>query len=83
MTLLLLVGVSQASVIAAEKRSVIAAEKPSVSYRTNVQNEGWQNYVSDGTISGTSGKSLWLDLDSRKYITIYSLKRLNTRKLPS
>jgi|GEM_PF-4645366 len=51
--LLLIVGVSQ--------DSAIAAEKPSVSYRTHVQNEGWQNYVSDGTTSGTSGKSLRLE----------------------
>lgn len=41
--------------------SVMAAAQPSVSYRTHVQNEGWQNYVSDGTISGTSGKSLRLE----------------------
>lgn len=53
MSLLLIIGVSQAS--------VMAAAKPSVSYRTHVQNEGWQNYVSDGTISGTSGKSLRLE----------------------
>ncbi|TYC86363.1 Ig domain-containing protein [Acetobacterium wieringae] len=62
MSLLLIVGVSPAS--------VMAAAQPSVSYRTHVQNEGWQNYVSDGTISGTSGKSLRLEgieikLDSR------------------
>jgi len=59
---LLLIGVSPVS--------VMAAAQPSVSYRTHVQNEGWQNYVSNGTISGTSGKSLRLEgieikLDSR------------------
>lgn len=53
MSFLLLVGVSHAS--------VMAAAQPSVSYHTHVQNEGWQNYVSDGTISGTSGKSLRLE----------------------
>jgi len=53
MSLLLLIGVSPAS--------VMAAAQPSVSYRTHVQNEGWQNFVSDGTTSGTSGKSLRLE----------------------
>ena len=32
-----------------------------VSYRTHVQNEGWQDYVSDGALSGTKGKSLRLE----------------------
>jgi uncharacterized protein YjdB len=53
MSLLLLIGVSPAS--------VMAAAQPNVSYRTHVQNEGWQNFVSDGTTSGTSGKSLRLE----------------------
>ena len=53
MSLLLIVGVCQVS--------VMAAEQPSVSYRTHIQNEGWQNYVCDGTTSGTSGKSLRLE----------------------
>lgn len=29
-----------------------------VSYRTHVQNEGWQPYVTDGMMSGTKGKGL-------------------------
>lgn len=33
----------------------------SVSYRTHVQNEGWQSYVQDGKMSGTSGKSFRLE----------------------
>lgn len=33
----------------------------SVSYRTHVQNVGWQSYVQNGTTSGTSGKSLRLE----------------------
>ena len=32
-----------------------------VCYRTHVQNVGWQNYVSDGEMSGTSGRSLRLE----------------------
>src|SRR5699024_11627012 len=32
-----------------------------VSYRTHVQNEGWQDYVSDGALSGTKCKSLRLE----------------------
>lgn len=33
----------------------------SVSYRTHVQNVGWQDYVSDGKTSGTVGESLRLE----------------------
>jgi uncharacterized protein YjdB len=32
-----------------------------VAYRTHVQSYGWQGYVSDGTMSGTSGKSKRLE----------------------
>ena len=32
-----------------------------VSYTTHVRNIGWQNYVKDGTMAGTSGKSLRLE----------------------
>lgn len=35
--------------------------EPLVSYTTHVQNIGWQASVKDGTISGTSGKSLRLE----------------------
>ena len=34
---------------------------PSVTYCTHVQNEGWQNYVSNGAMSGTEGKSYRLE----------------------
>ena len=34
---------------------------PSVKYRTHVQKEGWQEYVKDGTKSGTTGKALRLE----------------------
>ena len=34
---------------------------PHVSYRTHVQRIGWQGYVSDGAMSGTSGRSLRLE----------------------
>lgn len=38
-----------------------ASATPSVSYRTHVQNVGWQNYVADGEMSGTSQQSLRLE----------------------
>ena len=43
------------------KSNVKAATTPSVSYRTHVQNVGWQNYVSNGAMAGTTGKSLRLE----------------------
>ncbi|MGN0362887.1 MAG: hypothetical protein ACI4ET_08610 [Bilifractor sp.] len=35
--------------------------EPTISYRTHVQNIGWQPYVTDGAISGTVGKSWRLE----------------------
>lgn len=32
-----------------------------VAYRTHVQNDGWQNYMYDGEVAGTSGRSLRLE----------------------
>jgi uncharacterized protein YjdB len=40
---------------------VNALADPHVSYRTHVQKKGWQKYVTDGAMSGTSGKSLRLE----------------------
>ncbi|MGV8906173.1 MAG: C39 family peptidase [Acetobacterium sp.] len=40
---------------------VMAVSTPSVSYRTHVQNEGWQEFVIAGDMSGTSGKGLRLE----------------------
>ena len=37
------------------------APNVSVYYRTHVQNVGWQGYVSNGAVSGTSGRSLRLE----------------------
>jgi hypothetical protein len=34
---------------------------PAIEYRTHVQNVGWQNFVADGAMSGTEGKSLRLE----------------------
>ena len=34
---------------------------PTVSYKTHVQDVGWQSYVSDGAVSGTSGQSKRLE----------------------
>ena len=39
----------------------IPAITPNVSYRTHVQRIGWQKYVVDGAMSGTSGKSYRLE----------------------
>lgn len=41
--------------------AMMAAGVPSVSYRTHVQNDGWQDFVTDGTMSGTAGRSLRLE----------------------
>lgn len=35
--------------------------KASISYRSHIQNIGWQGYVSNGALSGTIGKSLRLE----------------------
>ena len=37
------------------------ATATSVSYRTHVQTYGWQGYVKDGEMSGTSGQSKRLE----------------------
>ncbi|MDR1800907.1 MAG: hypothetical protein LBQ95_03610 [Lachnospiraceae bacterium] len=34
---------------------------PGITYSTHIQNVGWQDYVSDGVTSGTSGKSLRME----------------------
>ncbi|WP_367378207.1 CAP domain-containing protein [Enterococcus gilvus] len=34
---------------------------PSIQYQTHIQNIGWQNFVSNGDTSGTSGKALRLE----------------------
>lgn len=52
--------------------SAMAAGTPITSYSTHVQNEGWQSYVSNGTMSGTEGKSYRLEgikvkLDTQGY----------------
>ena len=36
-------------------------KEPHVRYRTHVENKGWQDYVSDGDMAGTIGKSLRLE----------------------
>ncbi|WP_243134761.1 hypothetical protein [Acetobacterium wieringae] len=64
LALLLIVGLIPAS--------VSAATNPSVNYRTHVQNEGWQDWKKDGTMSGTSGKGFRLEgieakLDTQGY----------------
>ena len=39
----------------------VTVKTPSVNYTTHVQNIGWQAYVKDGAMAGTSGKSLRLE----------------------
>ncbi|WP_373484357.1 Ig-like domain-containing protein [Acetobacterium sp.] len=39
----------------------VPKENPACTYRTHVQNEGWQEWKTDGDPSGTSGKSLRLE----------------------
>jgi len=38
-----------------------AVKTASISYRTHVQNDGWQDYVMDGALSGTTNQSLRLE----------------------
>lgn len=52
--------------------NVLANEKPELSYRTHVENDGWQEYVNEGEMSGTAGRGLRLEginikLDSKSY----------------
>ena len=46
---------------AAEEEVEVQAEKTKVSYRTHVQTYGWQNFVSNGEMSGTEGQSKRLE----------------------
>ena len=41
--------------------AVSAAQQPSVQYRTHVQDIGWQPYVADGQLAGTTGQSKRLE----------------------
>ncbi|WP_311135932.1 hypothetical protein [Acetobacterium malicum] len=64
LTILLFVGMIPAN--------VMADGAPNVNYRTHVQNEGWQDWKKDGTMSGTSGKGFRLEgieakLDTQGY----------------
>ena len=46
---------------AGTKSATFRIVAPSVSYRTHVQNDGWQKYVYNGRMSGTSGRGLRLE----------------------
>ena len=64
MGLFLIIGISPVD--------IMAADSPIVSYRTHVENDGWQDFVVDGAMSGTSGRSLRLEgieakLDNQVY----------------
>ena len=43
------------------KRNEVTQTTPHVSYRTHVQKDGWQGYVKDGAMSGTTGQSKRLE----------------------
>ena len=45
----------------AENPKPVEETIPTIKYRTHVQNVGWQNYVADGQMAGTSGQSLRLE----------------------
>ena len=40
---------------------ISAAQQPSVQYRTHVQDIGWQPYVADGQMAGTTGQGKRLE----------------------
>jgi uncharacterized protein YjdB len=40
-----------------QKTTVNAATAPSVYYRTQVENIGWQPYVTNGQLAGTTGRA--------------------------
>ena len=46
---------------AAEEEVEVQAEKTKISYRTHVQTYGWQDFVSNGEMSGTEGQSKRLE----------------------
>ena len=46
---------------ASDSNTSEAFRHPMVQYQTHVQNIGWQGYVQDGAMSGTSGQSLRLE----------------------
>lgn len=41
--------------------SVEVAELPKISYQVHIQNIGWQEYVGDSDVAGTSGLNLRLE----------------------
>lgn len=54
--------------------TVKAAEFPSLTYCTHVQEEGWQDYVGERKMSGTSGKSYRLEAIKIKLNTPKTIK---------
>ncbi len=44
-----------------QEKTALAADVPTINYRTHVQSYGWQSYVSNGSVSGTVGKSKRLE----------------------
>ena len=52
---------SEESVDVYEEEPGEAVTVPTISYRTHVQTYGWQNFVSNGAVSGTTGQSKRLE----------------------
>ena len=44
-----------------QEKTALATDVPTINYRTHVQSYGWQSYVSNGSVSGTVGKSKRLE----------------------
>lgn len=58
---LVIITILGTAMISSEAMSIKAdAANPKIQYRSYVEGSGWQKIVSDGTISGTTGKSLRL-----------------------
>ncbi len=50
-------GLSKTTTVPSASRTTV----PYVTYRSHVQNIGWQGYVQDGAVSGTTGQSLQME----------------------
>ena len=59
--LILVINLNITNISYSEDITTQAIQQPNVTYRTHVQNIGWQNYVSNGNIAGTEGKSARLE----------------------
>ena len=61
MIILILMTISILGIVGNSLGEDAKTVKPTVSYRTHVQDIGWQNYVEEGNTAGTEGKSARLE----------------------